>query len=136
GPGRGWSCADTGSVAPTRPGGAEKKPLSEGSERTQRTALKKCGMPPSAIRVVVERRPFADDAALCSAVDHAMLSLEHAELVAALATEPEPEVAQGDAAVLAAARLALRINRHRFGILFVLSIAGPTADHLLVVGRI
>lgn len=113
-----------------------KKPLIEVSERTLRTALKKCGMPPSAIRVVVERRPFADDAALCSAVDHAMLSLEHAELVAALETEPEPEVEQGDADVLAAARLALRLYRDRFGYPYVSSIAAPTADELLMRVRI
>lgn len=99
-------------------------------------ALERCGLTSGAVAAVLAQRPFADDSALCAAVDNAFLTLDEAELRRAVDARPEPAVETGNAGVRQATQLALRLYRDRFGYPYVSSIDAPTADELLMRVRI
>lgn len=89
-----------------------------------------------AARSVLRHRPFADDAALYSAVDTVVLDLDDAELRLALDAVPPPAVEHGHPDARTAAQLAIRLYRDRFGYAFVSGIDAPTAEELLMRVRI
>lgn len=101
-----------------------------------RTALLQCGLTPGTADAVLLHQPFADDTALCTAVDAAVIQLADAELKDALAAEPAPSVQSSNADVREATLLALQLYRDRFGYPYVSSINAPTADELLMRVRI
>lgn len=112
------------------------KQLTALPERKLADALEECGLPPTAVRSVLERAPFASDDELCDAVDAVMATLDEAELRAALDAVPPPAVERGDRDAHEAALLAIRLYRDRFGYAFVSGIETPTAEELLMRVRI
>lgn len=101
-----------------------------------RAALLQVAFTEGVADAVLTQQPFADDAALCAAVDDAFVSLDDAELKRAVAAEPMPAVESGNPDVREAALLALQLYRDRFGYAYVSSIDSPTADELLMRVRI
>lgn len=99
-------------------------------------ALEQCGMTPGAARTVLTHGPFADDAALCNAVDAVVLSLDDEELKRALDAVPPPAAEHGHPDARTAALLAIRLYRDRFGYSFVSGVDAPTAEELLMRVRI
>ena len=99
-------------------------------------ALEQCGMTAGAAQAVLRHRPFADDAALYSAVDAVVLNLDDAELKRALDAVPPPAAEHGHPDARTAALLAIRLYRDRFGFAFVSGIDAPTAEELLMRVRI
>jgi hypothetical protein len=99
-------------------------------------ALEQCGMTSLAARAVLQHRPFADDAALYSAVDAVVLNLDDSGLRLALDAVPPPAAEHGHPDARTAALLAIRLYRDRFGYAFVSGIDAPTAEELLMRVRI
>ena len=99
-------------------------------------SLEECGATRSWAAAVARRGPFADDAALCAAIDDVLFGLDFEEVCTGLAAVPAPTLDQGDRDVREAARLALQLYHDRFGYPFVSAIAAPTADELLMRVRI
>lgn len=112
------------------------RPLSSLPDDRLGTSLEECGATPEWAAAVVARAPFADDAALCAAIDDTLLHLDDGAIARALAAVPPPPIDQGDPDVRDAARLALQLYLDRFGYAFVSAIAAPTADELLMRVRI
>jgi hypothetical protein len=112
------------------------QPLSSLPEPQLAAALERVGLAPAMAQAVLTRAPFADDAALCDAVDAEILRLDDAGLENALEAVPAPTVERGDPDALAAALLATRLYRDRFGYAFVSGIETPTSEELLMRVRI
>ncbi|MBR9990872.1 MAG: hypothetical protein KFH98_14015 [Gemmatimonadetes bacterium] len=100
------------------------------------STLEQCDLVEAAARAVLERGPFPDDDALCAAVDSVILGLDDPTLTQALEAVPAPSVERGDPDAHAAALLAIRLYRDRFGYPFVSGVATPTAEELLMRVRI
>jgi 2-oxo-4-hydroxy-4-carboxy-5-ureidoimidazoline decarboxylase len=99
-------------------------------------ALEQCGMTARTARAVLRHRPFADDAALYSAIDDVIVNLDDAELARGLDAVPPPAAEHGHPDARTAALLAIRLYRERFGYAFVSGVEAPTAEELLMRVRI
>jgi 2-oxo-4-hydroxy-4-carboxy-5-ureidoimidazoline decarboxylase len=86
---------------------------------------------------VLARRPFHDDAAVTAAADEAFAALTREDWQQGLAAAGALVVpADGEAGTRAAAELALRLYRERFGYVFVSGAPHLVADELLMRIRI
>jgi 2-oxo-4-hydroxy-4-carboxy-5-ureidoimidazoline decarboxylase len=94
-----------------------------------------CGSP-RFVEAVARQCPFADVESLLRAVEVALQELEPADWREALLAERMPEVVGGDAGTRAAAALAVKLYRDRFGYAFVVAAERPSADELLMRVRI
>ena len=93
-------------------------------------------MTTGAARAALQHSPFADEAALYSAIDAVILNLDNEELERALDAVPPPAAEHGHPDARTAALLAIRLYRDRFGYAFVSGIDAPTAEELLMRVRI
>jgi hypothetical protein len=98
--------------------------------------LEGCDLLSAVARAVLERGPFDDDDALCSAIDSVILGLDQPTLTSALDAVPAPAVERGNADAHSAALLAIRLYRDRFGYPFVSGVPTPTSEELLMRVRI
>ena len=112
------------------------RPLRSLPDERLAASLEECGATPAWAAAVARRGPFADDAALCAAIDEVLLDLDFEDVCSGLAAVAAPPIGAGDRDVGEAARLALQLYHDRFGYPFVSAIAAPTADELLMRVRI
>lgn len=101
------------------------------------SALRDCCGVDRWVGAVVARQPFRDEAALLAAADAAFAELEPADWRQGFADVGEPPVAQdGEPGTQAAATLALRLYRERFGYPFITAAPPMACDELLMRIRI
>jgi 2-oxo-4-hydroxy-4-carboxy-5-ureidoimidazoline decarboxylase len=99
-------------------------------------ALSKCCGCTQWVAEMVRRRPYASEGALRDAAGAAWLAVDDTDLRTALAAFVLAVPPDGDEGTRAAAEMALRLYRHRFGYRFLTITDNLSADELLMLVRI
>jgi 2-oxo-4-hydroxy-4-carboxy-5-ureidoimidazoline decarboxylase len=110
--------------------------LNEMSAADLAAVLSKCCGSTQWVAEMVRRRPYESDRALRDAADAAWRGVDDDDLRGALTAVATTVPLVGDEGTRAAAELALRLYRHRFGYRFLTHTDTPTADELLMLIRI
>jgi 2-oxo-4-hydroxy-4-carboxy-5-ureidoimidazoline decarboxylase len=99
-------------------------------------ALSKCCGCTQWVAEMVRRRPYASEGALRDAAEAAWLAVDDADLRTALSAFPTAVPLDGNEGTRAAAEMALRLYRQRFGYRFLTITDNLSADELLMLVRI
>jgi 2-oxo-4-hydroxy-4-carboxy--5-ureidoimidazoline (OHCU) decarboxylase len=99
-------------------------------------ALSKCCSCTQWVAEMVRRRPYANETALREAAEAAWLAVDDTDLRTTLSTFITAVPLEGDEGTRAAAEMALRLYRHRFGYRFLTIPDNLAADELLMLVRI
>jgi 2-oxo-4-hydroxy-4-carboxy-5-ureidoimidazoline decarboxylase len=99
-------------------------------------ALSKCCGCTQWVAEMVRRRPYASEGALRDAAEAAWLAVDDADLRTALSAFPTAVPLDGNEGTRAAAEMALRLYRQRFGYRFLTITDSLSADELLMLVRI
>jgi hypothetical protein len=99
-------------------------------------ALSKCCGCTQWVEEMVRRRPYASESALRDAAEAAWLAVDDTDLRTALSTYITAVPLDGEEGTRAAAEMALRLYRQRFGYRFLAVTDNLSADELLMLVRI